>query len=462
MEEATTQADSPSGGPPNEPKPSSSSGKPKRSVPKDFADRVATKITTINERELDEEIASTKVSTMIYKNLNSEDLYPHFSDIINTLLSSEHTQKYAATAWTALLWHEDTHPEYRPFIEGIIDRIISGHIQADRQPYEDPDSGKEFSTYAYILGEVFIQMMKLNSDLYNILTDIFSYVIRNEMARDLDKKDQGDKRKNITGRKGHKEEAPKNTKKLFDDIIDYISERGDFRSDTLNQKNPNEFIIILADRMRSTRRYIIQDIMNRHALEKKKILEKELREREANAEEVITASNPFKHGLYLFWVEKRYNFKYLAVEKVRITLQILAIFMGLGAIGVGFLDLGIIGLLEGILVGAMMFGYSQGFCSRFIFAPFYPKDVTAELEKDVGAFTPIFRKMSLNQMNSFLNRQIKEPENNLLLHLLPEYVKYIFAVMPDRKDILLTKEDINEFMEQLEINLVKYQRGRAS
>jgi hypothetical protein len=96
-----------------------------------------------------------------------------------------------------------------------------------------------------------------------------------------------------------------------------------------------------------------------------------------------------------------------------------------------------------------------------VFSPFYPKDVTAELEKDVGAFTPTFRKMSLDQINAFMTKQIKEPENTLLLHLLPEYVKYIFAVMPDRNDILLSRDNINEFMERIEINLAKFQRGKA-
>jgi len=46
---------------------------------------------------------------------------------------------------------------------------------------------------------------------------------------------------------------------------------------------------------------VIQDIMNRQSLEKKKQLEKELREREASAEEVIIAAKPFNHGLYLYW-----------------------------------------------------------------------------------------------------------------------------------------------------------------
>ena len=44
------------------------------------------------------------------------------------------------------------------------------------------------------------------------------------------------------------------SKKLFDDLVDYIHTRGEFKSDSLAQKNPNEFISGLADRMRSTRR----------------------------------------------------------------------------------------------------------------------------------------------------------------------------------------------------------------
>ena len=241
--------------------------------------------------------------------------------------------------------------------------------------------------------------------------------------------------------------------------MDYVSHRGDFRSDTLNQKNPNEFILVLADRMRSTRRYVIQDIMNRFALEKKKQLEKELKEREASAEEVIQSAKPFNHGLYLYWVEKRYNFKYLAVEKVRITLQVTGFLMGISAVGTSYLGMWELSILEALIAAGQMFGFSKVFCSRFVFLPFYPKDVTAELEEDVGMFTPIFRKMSSSQMNSFINKQIKQPENNLLLHLLPEYMKYVFAVMPDRSNILMSKEEVNEMLERLESNISKFQRG---
>lgn len=431
-----------------------------RAIPKDFANRLASKIISINERELDEDVASGQIAAILYRNMNSPEMYPYFVETIARLLKTEDAERYAATTWTSLIWHEDEHPHYRQLLENVLAYMINGHLVADLPNYESEDIEGEFSAYAYYIGESFIQMMRLNSDLYNVLTDVYGYIIRNEMDRDLKKKkEDADKKRLLTGRKKSAETEYRNPKKLYDDVVDYISQRGTFRSDTLNQKNPNEYIIILADRMRSTRRYVIQDIMNRFALEKKKQLEKELRDREASAEEVITAVNPFKHGLYLFWLEKRYNFKYLAVEKVRITLQIVAIFLGLGAVGVGFLEFGVISLLEGMMIGLMMIGYAKLFCSRYVFNAFYPKDVTVELEKDVGAFTPVFRKMSLQQMNSFMMKQIKDADNALLLHLIPEYVRYIFAVMPDRTEILMTKENINELMERVEVSLSKFQRG---
>lgn len=428
-------------------------------IPKDFSQRVATKIVAVNERELDEEVASQRVSALVYKNMASPEMYPYYVDMTEILLKGEESGKYAATTWAALVWHQEEFPQYKKFYEEVLKICIQGHRTADRPRFEIEDTGKEFSTYAFIIGEVFIQMMKLNSDLYNILTEFFAFVIRQEMQKDLEKKQEETKKKTLL-RKKSKTESVINTKKLYDDIVDYISQRGEFRSDTLNQKNPNEYILILADRMRSTRRYIIQDIMNKHALEKKRLLEKELREREASAEELIHASDPFSHGLYLYWVEKRYNFKYLAVEKVRITLQIFSITLGLIAIGAGFLGYKSLNLIESLMVCIFMITYAKTVCSRYFFAPFYPKDVTADLEKEVSEFTPILRKMSLLQANSFINKQMKSDANRLLLHLLPEYVRYIFAVMPDRNDLLLSKDQINEFMERMELNLTKFQRGK--
>ncbi len=430
-------------------------------VPKDFAARVATKIITINERELDDVVAAERVAALVNRNMNADEMYVYFVEAMEILLSNEETLKYAATTWTALLWHAEDHPEYKVMVDHLIDTMLMGHLTGDRPQWESEETGKIFSFYAYVLGEVFIQMMRMNSDLYEYLTDIFGLVIRKEMAFNLELKEKESRaKKNIAGKKKEPKIKVVATKKLYDDVVDYVSSRGDFRSDTLNQKNPNEYINLLADRMRSTRRYIIQDIMNREALNKKKKLEKELKEREASAEEVISIGESFNHGLYLYWVEKRYNFKYLAVEKVRVTLEVLGMTSGVMMIGLGVLNIGTLTILEGGVVCAMMMIFSRFLCSRQFFAPFFPRDVTAELEKDVGVYTPIFRKMSKTQMNAFMTRHLRDTENGMLLHLMAEYVKYIFAVMPERNDLLMSNEDVTEFIEHLEANISKQQRAR--
>src|SRR5262249_61767344 len=78
-----------------------------------------------------------------------------------------------------------------------------------------------------------------------------------------------------------------------------------------------------------TRRYVIQDIMAKQAADKRKEAEKELSEKLASAEEIIQARDNFKRALDLFWAEKRYNIKYLSVEKVRVTLQVVGIIIGI-------------------------------------------------------------------------------------------------------------------------------------
>lgn len=431
-------------------------------VPSDFAERLATKIIVINEREMDDLKRSTKIADALYRNLSKPEMQSYFDDCIFYLLNHEETPRYAAIAWASLIIQNDDHPEYKGFVEDSIEHIIFSHRTEARPPVDLEFKNKKFSAYALYVGELFINMMRVNSDLYDVVTEIFSEIIRQEMAISSPvHEEEEDRKSSLLARKKRDETPATVTKKLYDDTIDYISARSEHKSDSLNQKNPNEFIIVLADRLRSTRRYIIQDIMNKNTLERKKQIEKELKEQEANAEEIIAASEPFSKGMGLFWVEKRYNFKYLAVEKIRISMQIFAILLGLGSVIFSFLEIEDIQLLEALAVAVIMIGYSKLFCSRKFFQPFYPKDVTADLEQQVGMFTPIFRKMSESQLESFLARQIKNPNNEAIVTLIPEYVRYIYAVLPDRNKLLIGSEDLQKALEQTEINISKFQRGRT-
>jgi hypothetical protein len=306
------------------------------------------------------------------------------------------------------------------------------------------------------MGNTFITMMDINSELYEAISLIYSRLIRKEMALESTK---GDRSSSSRLRMARTEAAPKAVKKLYDEIIDYIHARGEFKSESLNQQNPNEFMAILADRMRATRRYVIQDIMNRTALAKKKEAEKELSERLAGAEELIMARDTFKNAVSLFWTEKRYNFKYLAVEKVRVTVQVLSIIVGIGHFLAGYLEIGGMQWWEGLIVAVAMYIFAKVLASRKAFQRYFPDDVSKELEVVLGSVTPVLRKMSKEQMDAFLIRQVKDPTNLKLLFILPEFVKYVYAVMPDRHESIVSMEELGELLETMELDIARTLRA---
>lgn len=431
------------------------------SLPKDFPRRVATKIVTTTERERDPDVALQKIAQLVRRNLGSEERIPLYIDTIDELLQDHESKRYAALSYISFSYNAETNSRNAELLSDILDAMVEGHIHISKPEYVmEENRRKRFSHYARHLGEVFIKMIDLNSDLYEVIGYIYSQVIRKEMAIEHAQKEE----KDTPGRKWsvQTDNSPKAVKKLFDEIVDYIHARGEFRSDSLNQQNPNEFMAMLADRMRGTRRYVIQDIINRQALAKKKELEKELSERLANAEDVILAKDSFKKALNLFWTEKLYNFKYLSVEKVRVTVQVAGIVLGILYFLMGYL--GMFGMLwwEGVIIATTMYIFSRFFCSRKSFKRYFPDDVSKELEVVVGSFTPTLRRMSKEQMDSFLVRQVRDSQNVELLAILPEFVKYLFAVMPERKSAIVTLDELSELMENIELDIARTLRSHQS
>ena len=433
-----------------------------RNVPDDFPRRVATKIVTTTERERDPDVALHKVADLLHRNLAADDRVQYFPDTIDELLLDDEAKRYAALSYVSLAYDSESNAKNRKFIFRVLDFLIESHINITKPEYVLEDNRRaRFSYYARHLGEVFIKMIDLNSDLYEVISIIFSEIIRKEMAIEQAQKSEGH---DSPGRRWsvQTEQGPKAVKKLFDEVVDYIHARGDFRSDSLNQQNPNEFMAILADRMRGTRRYVIQDIINRQALAKKKELEKELSERLANAEDIILAKDAFKRALNLFWTEKLYNFKYLSVEKVRVTIQVMGIVLGILYFLIGYL--GVFGMYwwEGVVIAIVMYSFSRFLCSRKSFKRFFPDDVSKELEVVVGSFTPTLRRMSKEQMDAFLVRQVRDSGNLDLLPILPEFVKYLFAVMPERKSAIVTLDELADVMENIELDIARTIRASQS
>ena len=441
--ESRTADTTASGGPP-----------PGKELPPDFAKRLATKIILTNERERDPEAAQEKVAQLVYRNLAHPDRLNLMFETVERLITDNETERFAAVTWASLSLEREQHPEYEQFVNDLLDVAVVEHMNIVKPLYELEQ--RRFSHYAWHIGEVFICMMALNSDLYDVINHVFGSIIRKELAIEVTEKEKREVRRISVGISAKAKETA--SKKLYDDIVDYIHARGEFKSDSLAQKNPNEFIQVLADRMRGSRRYVIQDVMNRQALLKKQQAEKELSERLAGAEDIILARDPFKKAVNLYWTEKRYNFKYVSVEKVRVTVQVLAILTGIVYFLMGYLNLYGMHWLEGIIVALGMYIFARVAASRRAFSRFFPEDVSKELEIVVGSFTPTLRKMSKEQMDAFLMRQVRDPDHHKLLHIIPEMIKYIFAIMPDRSNMIVTVEELGDVMENLELDVARTMR----
>jgi len=428
-----------------------------RELPPDFHQRIATKVIFTNERERDPEAALEKIGDLLLRNLSRPTRIHHFIDVVEHLENDPETLWFAGLCFVSIVLERTESPRYEKFLDDILEAVIQDHQQEAKAPFQAEYRRRHFSAYARIMGDAFIAMMQINSELYEVVSQIFTILIRKEMEQEQvrkDARDGGGRRISIARDEG----SPKVGKKLFDDLVDYVHDRGEQRTGTLQQQNPNEFIAILADRLRGTRRYVIQDILNQQALDRRKEAEKELSERLASAEEIILAKDAFRRAIQLYWTEKQYNFKYMAVEKVRVTVQVLSVIVGIAYFLVSYLSLMGMRWWEGVLVTVGMYVFARVFGSRQYFRRFFPDDVTKELEVVVGSFTPTFRKMGKDQIDAFMHRQVRDPQNLYYLTLLPEFVRYVFAVMPDRTSVVLEREELGEILQNMEMDIARVLR----
>ena len=114
---------------------------------------------------------------------------------------------------------------------------------------------------------------------------------------------------------------------------------------------------------------------------------------------------------------------------------------------------------EGIIITIAMFMFSKYFCSRNFFKNFFPEDVSKELEVVVGSFTPTMRKMSQDQLDAFFLRQVKDQENDKFLLILGEFVRYVFAVMPERGTTVVGKDELGDIIQNMEMDIARALRA---
>jgi len=422
-------------------------------VPENFAARIVRDVMVIFQKQMDLDAASAEAAAYIWKNTGTPGKVGYFIDATEMWLEAPETgDKYAALSWLAIANQSANNEDYDTFLHMMINSIIMGYYNLEKPDIEY--KGKIYSTYTSIVSDIFVRMAGLNPTNGEIAANIFAILIRNEM--DLSAKSEAEKED--TG----SSIIPTDMQDLYDDVISYLSDRAIFKASPMagTDENPNEHIQNLCERLRSSRRYVMQEVINERALEKKKLLELDLKNQLASAEEIVMVAPQFTDGLSLFVQEKRYNFKYLSVEKVRMTLQLLGSITGAVYFLLGFMGYLGVHWFDGFVVCLVMLGLVRILLSRKQLKLFYPTDISKELEESSTAFISVMRNMSQEQMEHFMVRQIKLERNQKYLTMVPEYVKYLYAIIPDRKSMMISVDELSELVENSEIEVAKQLRGQ--
>ena len=422
-------------------------------VPENFAGQIARDVMVLFQKQMDPEVAAVEASSYLWKNAGTPEKVSYFVDATELWLESGTSgDKFAALSWNGLVTQSVNNQDYDTFLRMMIVAILDGYYSLQKPDIEYKE--KRYSTYTSIIANTFIRMVELNPASEAGASEIFTILVHSEM--DLEARSQAEQ--DETG----SSTIPTDMQKLFDEMIDYLADRGMFKSNPMagEEANPNEHIEVLCERLRGTRRYVMQEVINERALEKRKKLEMELENQLASAEEIVMVAPQFTEGIAFFVQEKRYNFKYLAVEKIRMTLQLLGSITGAVYFLLGFMGVWGVHWIDGMVVCLVMLVFVRIVASRKQFQFFYPTDISKELEDCSTAFLNVMRNMSQEQLEQFLVRQIKLERNQKYLAMVPEFMKYLYAIMPDRKSMVITVDELSELVENSEIEVAKQLRGQ--
>ena len=422
-------------------------------IPENFAGQIARDVMVLFQKQMDPEVAAVEASSYLWKNAGTPEKVSYFVDATELWLESGTSgDKFAALSWNGLVTQSVNNQDYDTFLRMMIVAILDGYYSLQKPDIEYKE--KRYSTYTSIIANTFIRMVELNPASEAGASEIFTILVHSEMDLEARSAAEEDETGSST--------IPTDMQKLFDEMIDYLADRGMFKSNPMagEEANPNEHIEVLCERLRGTRRYVMQEVINERALEKRKKLEMELENQLASAEEIVMVAPQFTEGMAFFVQEKRYNFKYLAVEKIRMTLQLLGSITGAVYFLLGFMGVWGVHWIDGMVVCLVMLVFVRIVASRKQFQFFYPTDISKELEDCSTAFLNVMRNMSHEQLEQFLVRQIKLERNQKYLGMVPEFMKYLYAIMPDRKSMVITVDELSELVENSEIEVAKQLRGQ--
>ena len=421
-------------------------------IPDNFAKQIAMRIVIFFEKELNPQLASENTAKFIFETTFSVKRIPYFIDALDLLLDSPSTEHFASMALTSIVTQSAQVKEYEDFIQEMTKYMLESFYDMEKPEIEL--KGRKFSAMTGTICSCFIKMYEIDKSFSDVSSEIFTILMRNELNLEQEEEDEWERR---YGKGGKKRRA---RLRLYDDILEYLRTRYEMKSGSLSEDNPNEHILTLTEKLRSNKHYVMQDIVNQRAIQKKKQLEKEIENRLASSEEILMIGDVFVSGLYYFVKERKYNTKFLGVEQVRMTLQLIGAIIAVIYFLLGFMNQAGIDWIDGVFVCATLLIFSHFVTSRDRFSEYFPEDVSKELEQKSSQFIQIFKNMSGKQLEKFIIQQVRNDENERYLRMLPEYFKYLYAIMPDRRNMIVDTAALQQLVENSEVEIVRHLLGK--
>ena len=421
-----------------------------RPLPPDFYQRIASKVVLFFERDTQVQAASKHLQGLLMRNVWSRERLHMCTDAIMMLLDTDEENVFAGLSLLAISSDEDDETA-SAFFQDVLQHMIEDHY-AKVKPNYDMDSLKHFTFgyYGRLIGDGLISLALINhmedASLY-----FYSRLIRQELSKegallrllrvrnDID--DKAETAKEV--------EKPHEGKSLFDEVIDFVATRAQV-SETLRGNDNQAAVNNLADHLRSARAYVIQSLIDDHMMQKRRETLKELNSRAASAEDLMFLKETTERALKLFFLQRQYPFYFTISQKLRLFLKSFAAFWGIGTFLLGYFQIGGVLWWHGLVVALGTFIYGRIITHDRVFKSFLPQNYSSELEMLLASVAPIVRKTTFSQMDHLILHLLHEPDLHKALPVLPEFMRYLFYVIPSKNKMLLKHEEIAHLLRELD------------
>jgi len=194
-------------------------------VSEELAGQIARDVMVLFQKQMDPEAAAVDASSYLWQNAGTPEKVSYFVDATELWLESGTTgDKFAALSWNGLVSQSVNNKDYDTFLRMMIVAILDGYYSLQKPDIDYKE--KKYSSYTSIISNTFIRMIELNPASEAGASEIFSILVNCEMALEASSQAEEEETGNST--------IPTDMKKLYDEMIDYLADRGTFKADPMS------------------------------------------------------------------------------------------------------------------------------------------------------------------------------------------------------------------------------------